>query len=99
MPRERMVTRNIISTEVTALVYNLTTDKLENFKLTVTGEDNADVLKRTVERSLANSKKQFIKVIDASTTEQLYAMKEVDFLKYAVKIEKGASKVPDRDGV
>lgn len=97
MARERMVTRNIMSTEVTCKVYNLKTDELEKFTFTLTGEDNPETIKRTAERTLEKSGLKFIKVLDIKTTEQLYAMKETDFLKYAVKIEKGASRVPERD--
>ena len=98
MARERMVTRTITSTEVTYKAYNLSTDSIDTLKMVFTGEDNALNIARQVERKVNGSKNlKFLKVTDASTTEELYAMTEEDFLKYAVKIEKGATRVPKRE--
>ena len=100
MARERMVTRTIVSTVVTAKAYNLSTDAFETIKITFTGDDNATNLARQTERKVNDSKNlKFLKIVDSSTTEELYAMTEEEFLKHAVKIEKGATRVPKRDEV
>ena len=95
MARERMVTRTIISKEYTCKVYNLGNDEIENLVITMTGNDGFKG-KDTLEKE-CNKKGnyRFLKVVKTEETEQLYAMTEVDFLKYAKPIEKGATKGPE----
>lgn len=95
MARERMVTRTIISINATVKAYNLDTDAIENVTVVLTGDIPSDIpghLERTFSKT--HPTHRFIKVVDVVSNEQLYAMTEVDFLKYAKPIEKGATKVP-----
>lgn len=96
MARERMVSRTIISYVMQCKYYNLLTDAMETKEVTLTGCDNLeDATKQACKLIEKTGNHRFIKIVTHETTEQLYAMKETDFLKYAKPIEKGATKVPE----
>lgn len=98
MARQRMVTRTIISNVITAKLYNELTDEMSIEAFTVTGEKmtERDAKVYLHKKYDAESPIQPLKVLKLEYKEQLYAMTEVDFLKYAVPIEPGATKVPEK---
>lgn len=98
MPRERMVTRTIASAIVKVKVYLEDTDEIKTVDVTVTGvSDKEQAFKAARTQVNRNLKQQFLKALSYEKTEKLYAMKETDFLKYAVEIQPGDTKVPDKE--
>ena len=96
MARERMVTRTICTSVITAKVYNSKDDRLETVTFTLTGFDTEQEAINQARRESAREGLTFLKVIKVDTDKQLYGMKEVDFLKYAVPMNYGDSKVPTK---
>lgn len=97
MARERMITRTISSAVAEVKVYNLITDAVETMSITVTGTTDKATVTKAVERQLSKSTTvRYLTIKDIKTVEKLYAMTEVEFLKHAVEIEAGATKVPQK---
>lgn len=95
MARERMVTRTIIATVCNYRKYNEVTDSMETATITLTGTLTDRDIKRQIMKSLPETE-TFLKVLSTEPSEQLYAMTEEDFLKYAKPIERGATRVPEK---
>lgn len=97
MARERMVTRTISSAVAEVKVYNLDTDAVETMNITVTGTVDKATVTKVVEKQLSKSTThRYLTIKNIKTVEKLYAMTEVEFLKHAVEIEAGATKVPEK---
>lgn len=97
MPRERMITRTISSAVAEVKVYNLAKDEVEMMNITITGTTDKEAVTKAVERQLAKSTTvRYLMVKNINPVEKLYAMSEVDFLKYAKEIQPGATKVPEK---
>lgn len=88
MARERVVTRTINVTKVTAMCVNTLESKLYNEELYLTGE------KYDKEKALKVAKKSYdtetTKVVDVINLEEgsvIYGMREIDFLKVATPMD------------
>lgn len=86
---ERMVTRTIQKKVYVCKVYDLATDEVttSEFILTEKIKDNDAALKMLKKRYDGDSI-SILKITDTKIEEKLYAMSEVDFLKYAHIVEK-----------
>ena len=98
MARERMVTRTINMNAINVKLYNLESDDVVTEMVFETGEKLTieDATKLLRRRYKDNDSFQFIKVLSIDHIEQLYGMTEIDFLKYAVPMEQGMTKVPEK---
>lgn len=86
---ERMVTRTIQKKVYVVKVYDMITDTINTseFILTDKVKDNEVALKMLKKRYDGDTI-QILKIVDTKIEEKLYAMSEVDFLKYAHIVEK-----------
>ena len=96
MARERMVTRTICTSVISAKVYNSNVDNLETVTFTLTGFDTEQEAINQARRECTRQGLTFLKLLKVDTDKQLYGMKEVDFLKYAVPMNYGDTKVPEK---
>ena len=90
MANERMITRTIQKKVYTCLVFMCDTGKTENtdFILTEKVTDN-DVALRLLRKRYEGDTLKIAAIIGTKIEEKLYAISEVDFLKYAHPVEKG----------
>ena len=88
MARERMVTRAIIGTEVTALCFYNGENTCKEVTTLLAGVfKNADKLEKKLKSVLDDSEKTFVKVISKTEKATLYGMTEDDFIKNAVVLD------------
>ena len=89
MATERMVTRTIQKKVYICKVYDMVFDTVETaeFILTEKVKDN-DVALKMLKKRYDGDTLQILKIVDTKIEEKLYAMTEVDFLKYAHILEK-----------
>ena len=89
MATERMVTRTIQKKVYICKVYDMVFDTVETaeFILTDKVKDN-DVALKMLKKRYDGDTLQILKIVDTKIEEKLYAMTEVDFLKYAHILEK-----------
>ena len=89
MAIERMVTRTIQKKVYVCKVFDNVTEEMRTaeFVLTDKVKDNDTALKLLKKRYDGDSI-QILKISDTKIEEKLYAMSEVDFLKYAHIVEK-----------
>ena len=89
MAMERMVTRTIQKKVYVCKVYDMDDDNVMTceFILTEKIKDNDTALKMLKKRYDGDTL-QILKIVDTKIEEKLYAMSEVDFLKYAHIVEK-----------
>ena len=89
MAIERMVTRTIQKKVYVCKVFDNVTEEMRiaEFVLTDKVKDNDTALKLLKKRYDGGSI-QILKISDTKIEEKLYAMSEVDFLKYAHIVEK-----------
>ena len=96
MARERMITRTICTSVVSIKVYDPKADDLKVENMTITGCDTEQEAINQARRECTRKGLSFLKLIQVDTDKQLYGMKEVDFLKYAVPMNYGDTKVPEK---
>ena len=88
MARVRMVTRTITVLEVTALCVDVTTATTltENFELT--GVDFVgEALLKAVKKEYETETIKVVAIQSTAKREELYGLTELDFLKYATKLD------------
>lgn len=84
MARERMVTRAIIGTEVTALCFFAEDNTCKEVTTLLAGVfKNEDKLAKKLHVVLDDEEKTFVKVIKAEEKSTLYGMTEDDFINNA----------------
>ena len=91
MAQERMITRTIQKKVYSTLVFDCVenTTKTTDFILTERVTDNESALKMLRKRYEGDTLK-VCAIVGTKIEEKLYAMSEVDFLKYAHIVEKGS---------
>lgn len=89
MAMERMVTRTIQKKVYVCKVYDMISDTVNTseFILTDKVKDN-DVALKMLKKRYDGDSIQVLKILDTKIEEKLYAMSEVDFLRYAHIVEK-----------
>ena len=92
MAMERMVTRTIQKKVFVCKVFDNQTDEIRTseFILTDKVKDNETAL-RLLRKRYDGDSIQILKITDTKIEEKLYAMTEVDFLKYAHIVEKDST--------
>lgn len=89
MAMERMITRTIQKKVYVCKIFDMVSESIgtSEFILTDKVKDNDTALKMLKKRYDGDSI-QILKIVDTKIEEKLYAMSEVDFLKYAHIVEK-----------
>ena len=84
MARERMVTRTVTATQVTALCLNIETAEPFNKDVTLSGtfKDKQSV-ERAVKKVIDNDTEKCVTVVEYHETETLYGMSEQNFIELA----------------
>ena len=98
MARTRMVTRTINVTEVEAMCVNTNTCEVSIKSLELTGETF------TEEKALKELKKQYetdtekvVTIQKMTVREEMYGLKEIDFLKVAQKLDPATRKLLENE--
>ena len=91
MRKEKLVTRTIISTKVTVLLYNKTTKETHEEEFTLSGIIKKDVtienkVKKELEASGRFSEK-VVAVLSSVDIDALYAITESDFIAHATRYD------------
>lgn len=93
MARQRMVTRTITSHEVTFMTVTVSTKSVGTLTHTFTGE-SVDYMKYA-QKHIDTEDVKCVAVQSVKDNEELWGMREEDFLKYAVRVERNTNKVID----
>lgn len=95
MARVRRVTRTITSTVATCMVCNITTATVETKELTLSLKLTQDEALKAAQKAYDSDTMKVVAVQSVKYDEALYGMLEVDFLKYAQRLD--ADEVEDED--
>ena len=87
MARERMVTRTLTISEVSALVVDITTAQTATKVYTITGEIDGAIALKQLKKLYETETEKIVATTDIKTTEKLYGLPEVDFFKVAVELD------------
>lgn len=89
MARIRMVTRTIEVIEVNALCVDLTTAQTETRTLELTGAGTLtdDALLKALKKTYETDVLKVVAITTRTNREELYGLTELDFLKYAKKLD------------
>lgn len=89
MARIRMVTRTIEVIEVNALCVDLTTTQTETRTLELTGAGTLsdDALLKSLKKTYETDVLKVVAITSRTKREELYGLTELDFLKYAKKLD------------
>lgn len=95
MARERMVTRTVLTTECEVLCVNVTTVETTVQTFTLTGkQDNTEQILKSLKKE---HETDTFKLVDLQGEpiykETMYGMKEIDFIKVAMKLDPDTRKV------
>ena len=92
--REALVTRTISYTRCTVMALDTLKGEVQTLTIDYTGnsKDDEKILKELKKNWLV-SDTVLVKIIAKEDIEQLYGMKESDFIKYATPMESRASKI------
>ena len=95
MARQRMVTRTIKAYTAHCMTVDTETATVGTADITFTGTKPANIDKALVQHSTDTLK--YVAVQGWDESEELWGMKEEDFMKYAVRVERNTNKVLDGD--
>ena len=87
MARERMVTRTLTISEVSALVVDITTAQTATKIYTITGEIDAAGALKQLKKLYETETEKIVATTDIQTVEKLYGLPEVEFFKVAVELD------------
>lgn len=91
MRKEKLITRTIISTKVTVLLYNSTTKETHEESFTLSGIIKKDVtIENKVKKELEASgrfNEKVVTVLSSVDINALYAITESEFIAHATKYE------------
>lgn len=84
MARERMVTRTVLATEVTALCLNIETAEPFNRDVTLSGTfKDKKALEKAAKKVIDTDTVKCVSIVDCNETETLYGMTEQQFIELA----------------
>ena len=86
--RQRMVTRTIEKVTITAMVVDTSTATVYNVQLvlpSLEGKSESQVLKMVQDGLMENEK--VVQIVSRETSEELYGMPEIEFLKLAQRLD------------
>lgn len=83
MARKRVVSRTITTTVATAMVCNVSSASVETKEYTVSLKLDKEQALKEVKRVYETDTLKIVAIQDVKYNEQLYAMPEIEFLKYA----------------
>lgn len=91
MRKEKLITRTIISTKATVLLYNATTKVTHEESFTLSGIIKKDVtIENKVKKQLESSGRfteKVVSVLSSVNIDALYAITESEFIAHATKYE------------
>ena len=89
MARERMVTRTIEVVEATTLCVDVTTAETKTMVLELTGIGTVspETMLKLLQKQYQTNNFKVVAITETFKREELYGMKEIDFLKSAVKLD------------
>ena len=89
MARERAVTRTITVLSATALCVEVTTATTVNKELELTGVGDltTEQILKALRKEYESDNFKVVTILSTSKREELYGMREVDFLKYAHRLD------------
>ena len=99
MARIRMVTRTIEVLEVVAMTVDTTTSTVANKSLELTGVSNVtnDKLLSKLKKTYETDTLKIVSIMSTNKREELYGLTELDFLKYAHKLDPQTRKMLEEE--
>lgn len=83
MARERMVTRTIEETVVTALCMEVSTATVKEETYTLGQQNDDSAILKTLKKQFETGDFKVVAIKSKTVSEKLYGMSEADFIKYA----------------
>lgn len=98
MARKPMVTRTLVSTQVTVLCLNVETAEPTNqtYELARTFNDD-DKLLKALRAEYETDTNKLVHIVDKTEVEKMYGMSETDFMKYAQELDPTTRKPVSHD--
>lgn len=94
MSRERMVTRTILETEVEVICMDVNTVETQIKTFTLTGlQKNNDYILKQLKKYHETDTFKLVAIQNVHEKESMYGMKEIDFIKVAMKLDPDTRKV------
>lgn len=87
MARERMVTRTMKVAECKTMLVDVINSKIETKVLEITGDVDKDTALKLLKKEYETDNTKVVDIVDINTREEIYGMREVDFLKYATRLD------------
>lgn len=96
MTRERMITRTILQTEVDVICMDVTTVETAVKTFTLTGlQKNNDYILKQLKKQYETDTYKLVAIQNVQEKETMYGMKEIDFIKVAMKLNPETRKVAE----
>lgn len=94
MARERMVTRTIEESMYKCMCVNPTNSEVSHHWFPITGDRlTPDKALATIKKMYESDEQIIVVIEDSYTTEKLYGMLEIDFLRYARELDPDTRKM------
>ena len=97
MARKRVVSRTIVTTQATAMVCNVSTSTLTTEVLLLSLKLDADQALKEAKKLYETDDKKIVAITGIEYNEQLYAMPEIEFLKYAKPVNADEVEADDEE--
>lgn len=93
-----MVTRSFTVTRIIAMVADTVSAEVSNVEVEVprTYKDEQKLIK-VAKQMIETETVKFVTIVDKEEVSKLYGMTEIDFLKYAVELDKDTRKMLETD--
>lgn len=88
MARERLITRTLIQSDITAMTVDVTEGKVENKEYVLGGQYTPDEALKKLKKMYENDTTKLVSVISIDERELLLGMTEEDFIKYSTVLPK-----------
>lgn len=88
MARKRVVSRTIATTKATCMVCDTVNAKVENKLFTLSQKIDKDDVLKAAQKAYDTDTMKIVSVVSVEYDETLYAMPELEFLKYAKPVSK-----------
>ena len=86
MAKEKMITRTITSTKVTATVADIANNVITEHVYTVPGKLDADTALKPLKEQAETDNIKILRIVSTETIEKLYGMSEITFIANAVEL-------------
>lgn len=97
MPRKRVVSRTVLTTEAYCLMVNLKTKEQFKTSFTLCGHLTRDIINKRGDRLWTTNKEKFVTCTRAVHRSDFYAMPEEEFVRLARKVKRETKESKEKE--